>query len=398
MQGHFLSCSNCIDKFPESVLLAYDYCPESETKVGPSCCTVTSQVLQFARCSRFLGKQDLWLKLHALYSLSYQSSKTLHVASRNCRWLIAIEAWTIQASQCLVLHALRHSGANALWLTFGLRDLILHRQKCILDLFCHDGRKHPLKSCFWQSSDSVMSISRQLDMFEDCPTIWTNISYDYIGSAPKAYLGEGLQRMNVYKYIYRLICIYLYKYMYKHYMTWINAFLRYSMLLNRQPFPEIVFLCICALYGYFGPVHEFYTFNFKKFGNLGRVQALRALSIRILGNLGLVSVHGFYTRNFKSLPKCTGPRFPRIMRKNPAPAQDSQKSRDFLGNYQARPWQSSKKSWEPWGGPVLCTLSVGFLGNTEPVHESCPLLLKAFRDFGFIQVLFHSNTGLETEK
>ena len=85
LQGYFLSCSNCIDKFPESVLLAYDYCPESETKVGPSCCTVTSQVLQFARCSRFLGKQDLWLKLHALYSLSYQSSKTLHVASRNCR-------------------------------------------------------------------------------------------------------------------------------------------------------------------------------------------------------------------------------------------------------------------------------------------------------------------------
>ena len=37
-------------------------------------------------------------------------------------------------------------------------------------------------------------------------------------------------------------------------------------------------------------VHEFYMFDFKRRGNLGHGQALRALSIRIFGNLVSVSV------------------------------------------------------------------------------------------------------------
>lgn len=106
----------------------------------------------------------------------------------------------------------------------------------------------------------------------------------------------------------------------------------------------------------------------------------------------------FYTCNFKSLSKCPGPRFPRIKRKNPAPAQDSKESRDFLGTIRQALDKVPKNLGNLGPGQVLYTLSVEFLlENIEPMHELCTVFFKAFRDFGLSQVLFESNTSLELE-
>lgn len=86
-----------------------------------------------------------------------------------------------------------------------------------LTSFAPDGWKHPLKSRYWQSSQSVMSIFHVNLTCSRIPQlhqwIWTMITY---GQPRKAYLGEGLQRVYVSKNT--------------HHVTWINEYLRYSML------------------------------------------------------------------------------------------------------------------------------------------------------------------------
>ena len=84
-----------------------------------------------------------------------------------------------------------------------------------------------------------------------------------------------------------------------------------------------------GILGNLGPVHESCTLFIRILGNLGPVQVWWSLKSQNLHRPNIPKIPDEQSAGFMHRPKI--PKNPKIFR-----------------NYQARPWQSSKKSWDSW--------------------------------------------------